>query len=53
MMFLLTTNEADEESAKAAFLHLADCELCRAALAEHVKLTAALFGSLGRREGHS
>lgn len=50
MMFLLTTNEADEESAKFAFLHLAECELCRSALAEHVKLTAALFGTLGDRD---
>lgn len=51
MMFLLTTNEADEESARAAFLHLADCPTCREALAEHVRLTAALFGTLGQRSG--
>ena len=46
-MFLLTTNELEDKEAKQAFLHLAECPACREALAEHVKLTAALFGTMG------
>jgi len=46
-MFLITTNELSDEEAQQAHLHLAECKACRAALAEHVKLSAALFGVLG------
>ena len=44
-MFLLTTNELSNEEAKVAYMHLADCPKCRKALAEHVTLAAALFGT--------
>lgn len=47
-LFLLTTNELEGEDAKEAFTHLAECPDCRQALAEHVKLAAALFGTLGK-----
>lgn len=46
-MFLLTTNELPDEEAKAAYLHLSECPKCRRALAEHVKLVGALFGTMG------
>ena len=46
-MFLLTTNELPDEEAKAAYLHLSECPNCRRALAEHVKLVGALFGTMG------
>ncbi len=46
-MFLLATNDLDDAEAFTAYTHLAGCAECRKAMAEHVKLAAALFGTLG------
>ncbi|MBS1717685.1 MAG: zf-HC2 domain-containing protein [Armatimonadetes bacterium] len=46
LMFLVVTNDLDEKSAEQAFVHLAGCPACRQVMAEHVKLAAALFGTL-------
>lgn len=48
LMFLIATNELEDEVAEKAFLHMAHCPDCREALAEHVKIAAALIGTMGK-----
>lgn len=52
-MFLMATNELSDEDARIAYNHLAECPRCRKALAEHVTLAAALFGTLSKRTHRS
>ncbi len=49
-MFLLATNDLEDDKAEAAYLHLSRCPGCREAMAEHVRLAAAMFGVLGKPE---
>lgn len=42
LLHALIHNELEDEDSSAVLKHLADCKECRAALAEHVKLSGLL-----------
>lgn len=46
LLYLFITNDLEEKEAQQVCTHLLNCEACREAMAEHVKLSGALKRSI-------